>query len=199
MVGHNDLVGAEEDWSMFPLEEKFESEDVEGRTESEGQPTVSQGKLDELDAIAALQEIEKLNQMKAIEPLEMDPREIPPEFFVDATVAKDWRYSQGWKGRCRIVAREYTMNQNTDENTHSPTSAFAAVRILLILGMIYDLAVRALNIKDAFLVAPQPEDEPIEMVPEKCREGTHYEGRWATPTRLWKDHDVTGETNHLFG
>ena len=177
------------------------------------------------------------------------------------------------------------MNQNTDENTHSPTSAFAAVRILLILGMIYDLAVTALDIKDAFLVVPQPEDEPmfvlipewiqalkpeckhniwrlrrclpgqrsaaqhwfafftglckraglvsfpgcptvlklvdkdhhiyltvhvhdvllvcndkdlIEMVPEECRKGAHYEGRWATPTRLWKDHDVPEEANHLF-
>ena len=98
-----------------------------------------------MDAIAALEEIEKLNQMKVIEPLELDPREIPPECLVDTTVAKDWRYRQGWKRRCRIVAREYRMNQNTDENTHSPTSAFAAVRILLILGMIYDLAVTALS------------------------------------------------------
>ena len=167
MVGHNDLVGAEEDWSMFPLEEESESEDVEGRTEGEGPPTVSQEKLDELDAIAALEEIEKLNQMKVIEPLEMDPREIPSECLVDTTVAKDWRYRQGWKRRCRIVAREYRMNQNTDENTHSPTSAFAAVRILLILGMIYDLAVTALDIKDAFLVVPQPEDEPMfVLIPE---------------------------------
>ena len=48
-----------------------------------------------MDAIAAREEIEKRNQMKLIEPLELDPREIPPECLVDTTVAKDWRYRQG--------------------------------------------------------------------------------------------------------
>ena len=52
------------------------------------------------------------------------------------------------------MAREFKKS-SIDENNFSPTSSFASVRMLLVLALIYDLAVTALDVKDAFLMAPQ--------------------------------------------
>ena len=155
-VCHNDEIGLEEDWDIFP---DLEAEDeLLQRGEGDGPPTgLSTEKLAELDGQAALDEIEKLNSLGVIEPLEKDLSEIPSESLVDTTVALDWRFRDGtWKRRCRIVAREFRTG-NTDEGSFAPTSTFGAVRLLLILSMIFDLSVTSADVKDAFLLVPQQE------------------------------------------
>ena len=69
------------------------------------------------------------------------------------------------------MAREYRDGQ-TNEDQYSPTSSFPAVRLLLVLSMLDDLAVTALDVKDAFLVVDQKEVMFV-VIPERIRELAH--------------------------
>ena len=69
---------------------------------------------------------------------------------------------------CRIVAREYRDGQTT-EDQYRPTSTFAAVRVLFVLSMLFDLSVTAMNVKDAFLLVDQKEEMYV-LIPTWIRE-----------------------------
>ena len=152
------------DESMFPegFEDDavaFDSEDehIAVQGEHDGPPIVSPEKLQELEEQAALDEVEKLFQMDVIQPVTLQDDVATSENVVDTTLVYDWRYrNQQWIRRCRIVAREFKTGA-TDENNFSPTSSFASVRMLLTFALIYNLAVTALDVKDAFLMVPQME------------------------------------------
>ena len=152
------------DESMFPegFEDDavaFDSEDeyIAVQGEHDGPPSVSPEKLQELEEQAALDEVEKLFQMDVIQPVTLQDDVATSENVVDTTLVYDWRYrNQQWIRRCRIVAREFKTGA-TDENNFSPTSSFASVRMLLTFALIYNLAVTALDVKDAFLMVPQME------------------------------------------
>jgi len=152
------------DESMFPegFEDDavaFDSEDeyITVQGEHDGPPIVSPEKLQELEEQAALDEVEKLFQMDVIQPVTLQDDVATSENVVDTTLVYDWRYrNQQWIRRCRIVAREFKTGA-TDENNFSPTSSFASVRMLLTFALIYNLAVTALDVKDAFLMVPQME------------------------------------------
>ncbi len=80
----------------------------------------------------------------------------------------DWRFREAsWRRRCRIVAREFRAEQTTEEQ-YSPTS-FSSVRLLLVMPMMYNLAVTALDVKDAFLVVDQKEVMHV-LIPTWIRE-----------------------------
>ena len=88
--------------------------------------------------------------MDVIQPVTLYEDAAMVENVVDATLVYDWRCrNQQWIRRCRIVAREFKTGV-TDENNFSPTSSFASVRMLLVYAIIYNLAVTALDAKDAF-------------------------------------------------
>ena len=61
-----------------------------------------------------------------------------------------------------MVALDFRTS-NTDEIGFAPTSAFSAVRMLLMLALVYNLAVTALGISDAFLMVPQVEIMFVEI------------------------------------
>ena len=157
-----------EDQVQFP---DSEDECIAGHGEGEGPPEVSDEKLNELDARAAIEEIEKLNNMQVIQPVVLTPDEIASKNVVDTTLVYDWRFRGGqWIRRCRVVAREFKTGA-TDENNFSPTSSFASVRMLLVFALIFGLAVTALDIKDAFLTVPQVEVLYVE-IPQWVKERT---------------------------
>ena len=165
-VAHNDELGPLDDW---PMEDELnipdsEDEYIAGHPENEGPPTVSAEKLQELDAQAALAEIQKLYDMEVIKPVSLSVEEISSlENVVDTTLVYDWRFrSNQWIRRCRIVAREYR-NTVTTEETFAPTSAFFAVRMILVFASIYNLAVTVLDVSDAFLMVPQVELMHVEV------------------------------------
>ena len=81
----------------------------------------------------------------------------------------------------RLVAREFRTS-STNETNFAPTSAFSAVRMLLIFAMMYNLAVTVLEISDAFLMVPQVEIMFVE-IPQWVRELTQ---RDETHRRLLK-------------
>eukprot|EP00435_Cladocopium_sp_Y103_P072461 s475_g40.t1 len=150
--------------SMFPegfeddaLMPDSEDEYIAGQEEGDGPPSVSPEKLQEFEERAALDEVEKLFNMDVIQPVALTDEAAASENVVDTTLVYDWRYrNQQWIRRCRIVAREFKTGA-TDENSFSPTSSFASVRMLLTFALIYNLAVTALGVKDAFLMVPQLE------------------------------------------
>lgn len=161
-----DKIGLEEEWGLYP-DYLDEDDMVKSRGEGEGPPEVSQEHLDQLDSDAALEEIKKLYDLNVIEPCAPNPDMLRPECLVDATLVYDWRFREGqwqWRRRCRIVAREYR-DGHTTEDQYSPTSTFAAVRMLLVVSMIFDLSITAMDIKDAFLVVDQQEEMWV-VIPE---------------------------------
>ena len=161
-------MGLEEQWEVCPTE--FEMDDMElNKGEGEGPPKVTEEQLVQLDSDAALDEIRKLHDLKVIVPVSPDPSLIRSECLVDTTLVYDWRFREGqWRRRCRIVAREYRDGQTT-EDQYSPTSAFAAVRVLFVLSMIFDLSVTAMDVKDAFLLVDQKEEMYV-LIPTWIRE-----------------------------
>ena len=169
-ITHNDVIGLEDDWEFLPYEDvDSEDESINKRLEEDGPPTVSPEKLAELDAQAALDEVAKLYEMHVIAPEEIDVRTIPSHKLVDTTIASDWRYRESkWRRRCRIVAREFK-SDNTDENSFAPTTTFGAVRILLVLSMVFSLMLTGIDVKDAFLCVEQQE-EMFVVIPQWIRD-----------------------------
>ena len=107
--------------------------------------------------------------MHVIAPEETDVRTIPSHKLVDTTIASDWRYRENkWRRRCRIVAREFK-SDNTDENSFAPTTTFGAVRILLVLSMVFNLMLTGIDVKDAFLCVEQQE-EMFVVIPQWIRD-----------------------------
>ena len=154
---HNDESMFPEDFEDDALVPDSEDDLIAGHGEGDGPPNVSSEKLQELDEQAALDEVEKLFKMDVIEPVTLSEDAAMVENVVDTTLVYDWRFrGQQWIRRCRIVAREFKTSA-TDENNFSPTSSFASVRMLLTFAIIYNLAVTALDVKDAFLMVPQME------------------------------------------
>ena len=161
-------MGLEEQWEVCPTE--FEMDNMElNKGEGEGPPKVTDEQLGQLDSDAALDEIRKLHDLKVIVPVSPDPSMIRSECLVDTTLVYDWRFREGqWRRRCRIVAREYRDGQTT-EDQYGPTSTFAAVRVLFVLSMLFDLSVTAMDVKDAFLLVDQKEEMYV-LIPAWIRE-----------------------------
>ena len=154
-------MGLGEQWEVCPTE--FEMDDMGlNKGEGEGPPKVTEEQLGQLDSDAALDEIRKLHDLKVIVPVSPDPSLIRPECLVDTTLVYDWRFREGqWRHRCRIVAREYRDGQTT-EDQYSPTSTFAAVRVLFVLSVLFNLSVTAMDVKDAFLLVDQKEETYVQ-------------------------------------
>eukprot|EP00435_Cladocopium_sp_Y103_P068089 s576_g31.t1 len=131
---HNDESMFPEDFEDDALLPDSEDEYIAGQGEGDGPPNVSPEKLQELEKKAALDEVEKLFQMDVIQPV---------SFLKMLQQPRTWN-----------VAREFKTGA-TDENNFSPTSSFASVRMLLTFALIYNLAVTALDVKDACLMVPQ--------------------------------------------
>ena len=132
---HNDEIMFPEGFEDDALGDS-EDEHIAGQGEVDGPPSVSSDKLQELDERAALDEIEELFKMDVIQPVTLFEDAAMNENVVDATLVYDWRFrNQQWTRRCRIVAREFRTGA-TDENSFSPTSSFASVRMLLTFALI---------------------------------------------------------------
>eukprot|EP00435_Cladocopium_sp_Y103_P021663 s3453_g5.t1 len=159
---HNDEEMLDAGLEEFDFPDMDEDEYIAGQTEGAGPPDVSAEKLKELDEQATLDELDKLYRMEVIQSVSPSPEEASNSNIVDTTLVFDWRYrNDSWIRRCRVVARE-CRTSNTDETSFAPTSAFSAVR-MLVFALIYNLAVTALDISDAFLMVPQVEVMFVEI------------------------------------
>ena len=136
--------------------------------EKRGPPEVEEDVLRALDKDAAVEEIDRLMNMKVIEEY---GHITGKELVLDTRQVYDWRYRDGhWKRRRRLVAREFRDGAQSTEETFAPTSSKYVVNILLILCLVHQLSILVCDIKDAFLTVPQRELVVVE-VPEWIKEG----------------------------
>ena len=68
----------------------------------------------------------------------------------------DWRYRDGWKRRCRFVAREFKGYSKNTAETFAPTAGIGS-RLVMLLHIVYGWCLSFVDIKDAFLLVPQRE------------------------------------------
>ncbi len=72
-----------------------------------------------------------------------------------------WKHREeqgGWLRRARLVARQYKWSVFTDD-AFAPTSAYALVRLMIHLAINAEMNMWTVDVKDAFLMVPQPSDE----------------------------------------
>ncbi len=123
-------------------------------SEADGPPNLSSDELLMLDNEAGMEEIKRLFDLDVLEGCEVASGD---EVLLDTRCVFDWRYRDGWRRRCRLVAREFNVTGETTSETFSPTSTMAAMRMLLVLGMVKRLHFVAYDVKDAFLTVDQVE------------------------------------------
>ena len=150
---HEDDLWEERVWKE--CEEEYEA-DSEGEEEDEDRPPkVSEEELERLDAEAGKAELDKLANMKVVKTIKKEECSEEGKFLTLRTVF-DWRKRDGvWKRRCRIVCREFRAGAQSTEETFSPTSGHAAVRMMFLFHLIYNWELTVLDIRDAFLQVKQ--------------------------------------------
>lgn len=136
-------------------EPEFEPDLDQKEISNEKPPDVTSEELAALDQEATQAEITKLKKLGVIE-------EIPAEAcedgrkYVDLTSVFNWKFrDQRWQRKYRIVAREYRQQFGTSAETFSPTSASSVVPLILMLHLLFQWKLYALNIRDTFLSVNQ--------------------------------------------
>ena len=142
-----DPILKEEDW--------MEEEDEDIGDEEDMPPKVSEEELEERDQVAAKDELSKLRSMQVVKEVRKQECDQSGKFLTLTTVF-DWRKRDSeWKRRCRIVCREFRAGAASNEETFSPTTGHAAVRMVIALHLIFGWELTSLDIKDAFLQVSQ--------------------------------------------
>ena len=125
-------------------------------------PDISEEELRVLDGKAIMEEEDRLLKMEVLEKIPDDADEDPESYNITTKMVVTWKNRKekgGWFRRARLVARQFKWSVFTDDS-FAPTSASVIVRLLLqFLVMAGDLAAYVMDIKDAFLMIKQPDDE----------------------------------------
>ena len=131
--------------------------------EGAGPPEVTQEELDWLDEEAMKMELNRLKELHVIDNVSDDVA-VEDCVRLDTRLVRDWRYRDGrWRRRARLVAREFRDGDCSHIDTFSPTTPLPIVKLLIFLSMLYDLAIRSLDVGDAFLQVPQRTTVLIEV------------------------------------
>ena len=142
------------------------SED-EGEEKGIGKPPeVDEEELAKLDAEACRHEEERLEKMGVLEKLKENEQAEEGSYVLTSKMVITWKHRDekgGWFRRARLVGRQFKWSVFT-EDAFAPTSASVIVRMLLRLQMKSGLALYTLDVKDAFLLMDQPEDEKALVV-----------------------------------
>ncbi|CAJ1424319.1 unnamed protein product, partial [Effrenium voratum] len=114
-----------------------------------------------MDAKAEEEEISRLKAMPAL--IELQPHEENDYNDITTKMVITWKKREekgGWFRRARLVARQFRWSIDV-EDSFAPTSLMAIPRMLLHLAACCPehYGVQVIDVKDAFLMVPQPEDE----------------------------------------
>ena len=161
----------EEEWLQYSPEvetrEEREAEELKNEgwkgTDEDHPPEVSDEVLSKLDEIATDEEVSRLEEIPVM--VRVSDEEARGLNMITTRVVLVWKRrqeKQGWFRRARLVARQFRTTGGFDDvTTFAPTSASMVPRLMLqiILTLKPDWEVRVMDIKDAFLMAWQPEEE----------------------------------------
>ena len=128
---------------------------------NDGPPKLTDEELAQLDHDASLEELVRLSNMGVISEYGNKTGE---EMVFDTRLGFDWRFrDEQWKRRARLVAREFRSGDASNEETFSPTSSKWIINMFLVLALVQQLSVLVIDVKDAFLTAPQRDLVIIEI------------------------------------
>ena len=151
----------EVDWNLIP--DEVEEEFTYGGEEDDDPPVVTEERLAELDKQAREKEIQRMMEMPAM--IETDENEVTQTegYIISTKEVYCWKHRLeigGWFRRARLVARQFRSSIDL-EQTFAPTSMMMVPKLLihLIVNVFTNFKAMTLDIKDAFLMAPQPADE----------------------------------------
>ena len=158
-----DFPGGDEMAGEAILQEELNriSEDEGGEKGIGKPPEVDEEELAKLDAEACRHEEERLEKMGVIEKLKDNEEPEEGSYVLTSKMVITWKHRDekgGWFRRARLVGRQFKWSVFA-EDAFAPTSASVIVRMLLRLQMKSGLALYTLDVKDAFLLMDQPEDE----------------------------------------
>eukprot|EP00435_Cladocopium_sp_Y103_P026788 s4238_g6.t1 len=200
------------DFSQFKL-----SEDEKAKrgffNEDAGPPDVSAEEMAYMDKEAMYVELDRLRQLEVIDDVQAGI-DVSEALRLDTKLVRDWRFRQGqWIRRARMVAREFRGQSASTEETFSPTTPLMMVKVLMVISLLRNLMLSALDVSDAFLQVLQKENVVI-SVPNRVRVAARnlalmfwqlrkcLPGQRNAATR-WNDHltQILGELNfsHMHG
>ena len=150
----------EDEFIMAAAQQAMEQD--ERKEDDDGPPELYDEDLEELDIAAEIEEEKRLIDMGVL--IKLDP-EAPQEegsYNITTKMVMTWKHRQekgGWFRRARLVARQYKWSVYTDDS-FAPTSAYVILKLLLHRCIMDEkLVMHIADIKDAFLMVDQPEDE----------------------------------------
>ena len=116
-----------------------------------------------LDKQAMYAELERLRKLEVI--CDVQPSvNIDAALHLDTKLVRDWRYRQGmWIRRARMVAREFRGRDASTEETFSPTTPLMLVKVLMVIALVKNLFIAALDVSDVFLQVLQREDVVVSV------------------------------------
>ena len=134
-----------------------------GGEEGDDPPEVSEEELEHLDAMAREKEINRMLEMPAMVEVGAEEVEANGGYIISTKEVMCWKHrldQGGWFRRARLVARQFR-NSVQLEQTFAPTGMMCLPKMLihLTLNVYGGFSVMTLDVKDAFLMSPQPAEE----------------------------------------
>ena len=111
--------GFEEDIekSVFIEDYMDDIDQMQFPSEADGPPDLSASELEILDNEAGVEEITRLFELNVLDGCDAA---MGGEVMLDTRCVFDWRYRDGWRRRCRLVAREFNVTGESTSETFSP-------------------------------------------------------------------------------
>ena len=150
----------EDDIIMEEAEKFFERGDLENEGDDKP-PVVSEDEMRTVDDEAEKEEERRLIKMGVLHEVAEDESVAEDAYTITTKMVITWKHREeqgGWFRRARLVARQYKWSVFTDD-AFAPTSAYALVRLMILLAINADMSMWTVDVKDAFLMVPQPSDE----------------------------------------
>ena len=150
----------EDDIIMEEAEKLFERGDLENEGDDKP-PVISEDEMRQMDEEAEKEEEGRLIRMGVLHEVAEEDAAAEDAYTITTKMVVTWKHREeqgGWFRRARLVARQYKWSVFTDE-AFAPTSAYALVRLMIHLAINTGMSMWTVDVKDAFLMVPQPSDE----------------------------------------
>ena len=149
------------DYDMVPEETNEELQRNEA--EDEEPPITTDEHLKMLDQEAKKNEVDRMVSIPVMEEVNAEEVKDKGGYLISTKFVYCWKHRierGGWFRRARLVARQFKSSVDM-EQTFAPTSMLVIPKMLinLMLNVFKHFTAMTLDIKDAFLMAAQPEEE----------------------------------------
>ena len=170
---HGDLLPEEladfSNWAEELQESMFEESELAGEfgatwwdEEAEKPPDLSEDELKAVDREADKTEITRLIAM-GVARWPGEQEDVSGYQVLTIKVVRDWRKRLGWLRRSRLVGREFRAMSAYTQELFAPASSLGAVHMFISWALSKNLQLTTIDVKDAYLNAPQPSPVTIQV------------------------------------